>query len=220
MTDNAKPVNALLRAILTAACLAGFAVMLELVLSGNASVLDGPIRNWFYGMRSDCLNSIVTCFTHLGDWYAITIICIVFLAVKPTRIRFGVPLAAGSVFATLLRKVIKHLVERPRPSDISHLIVEHGYSFPSGHAISSMFLFAMLIWFIIRYVRKRQLKVILSTLAAIPMIGIGLSRIYCGVHYPTDVFAGWLLGLAVMIITTWIIEYVVSHSSRNCIHTD
>ncbi|MDO4175946.1 MAG: hypothetical protein Q4D99_00510 [Bacillota bacterium] len=50
MTDNAKPVHALMRAILTATCLAGFAVMLGLVKSGNAAAIDDPIRNWFYGL--------------------------------------------------------------------------------------------------------------------------------------------------------------------------
>lgn len=209
-----------MRAILTAACLAGFAVMLVLVRTGNAAAIDDPIRNWFYGLRTDGLDDAVVFLTHHGDWHAIAIICILFLAIKPTRIRFGLPLAAGSVFVAFLRVLIRNLVDRPRPTDISHLVAESGYSFPSGHATSSMFLFALLIWLIIRYVKKPSLKILFSVLAAIPMAGIGLSRIYCGVHYPTDVFAGWFLGLAVMIITTWIIDYVVSHSSGNCIPAD
>ena len=220
MINKTKTANALSRVILTAVCLAGFAVMLVLVLSDSASVIDDPIRYWFYGLRADGLDKAVVLFTHHGDWHAVVIICAVFLAVRPTRIRFGVPLAAGAAVCNLLKGLIKHLVARPRPSDVSHLMVQHGFSFPSGHSISSMFLYALIIWLVFRYVKKPGLRILFTILAAIPMVGIGLSRIYCGVHYPSDVFAGWFLGLAVMIVTTLIIDYVVLNLSGNSISSD
>lgn len=202
-----------MRAILTAACLAGFAVMLVLVSTGRSAAIDDPVRTFFYEMRTDRLNSIVSTFTHLGDWYIISLICVIFLLIKQTRFSFGIPLACGSASVTVLNKSIKHLVARPRPADISHLVEADGFSFTSGHSIASMFLFALLIWLVHKHVRKPSLQILFTVPAAIPMIGIGLSRIYCGVHYPTDVLGGWFLGLAAMLITSCITDYVISYNS-------
>lgn len=182
--------------IISTSGLAGFAAVFILMHCGAADAADDAIRYWFYNLRTDALNTFVTKFTLLGNWQTITALCIVFLLIRPLRSSFGLPLSAGSVLVTIINKIIKHLVCRPRPSDIVHLIQQGGFSFTSGHSIASMFFYGMLIYLVRKHIKKRTVRNILTVLLIIPMIGVGLSRIYCGVHYPSDVLAGWFLGVS------------------------
>ena len=186
----------------------GFVIMLTLLISNDLTAFDDPIRHCFYVMRNPALNSVISAFTHLGDPISVVIICALLLVIKPIRISFGIPIAAGSVFASVLNKIIKHIVQRPRPDDVIHLVSESGFSFPSGHSISSMFLYATLIWLIRRYVQNRALKNTLTAILLLPLFGIGLSRIYCGVHFPSDVLAAWFLGIAISMATIEIVTRV------------
>jgi undecaprenyl-diphosphatase len=174
----------------------GFGLILLLVLSGASDGFDHAVQQFAVGMRCGPLNAFMAKFTLLGNWQTIVFFCIILLIIKPTRIKFGIPLTVGAIFVTMLNKIIKTIVARPRPDDVIHLVEAHGYSFSSGHAITSMFFFGMAIWLVRRYVENRALKNFLTVILLIPAIGIGLSRIYCGVHYPTDVLAGWFLGFA------------------------
>lgn len=177
-----------------------FSLLLILVLTGGADIIDDPIRQFFYDLRRDWLTPIVKAVTYLGNWQAITILCLLLLLFQKTRMTYGIPLSVGAIFVTILNKAIKSLVARPRPDTALHLIHQGGWSFPSGHSITSMFFFGMLICLIRDNVQNRKLSDILTVLLALPMIGIGLSRIYLGVHYPTDVLAGWCLGIIVILI--------------------
>lgn len=195
-----------IKPVVLAAAALGFFIMLYCVLSGCAAWLDDPIRYFFYDMRNDILTPVVKGITYIGNWQSIVIICIVLLVLKPTRLIYGVPVSAGAAFVTVLNKIIKNLVQRPRPDDIVHLVNEGGFSFPSGHSITSMFVFGLLIYLVRTNVRNRAAANVLTGILAIPMICIGLSRIYLGVHYPTDVAAGWFLGVATMVCAVLLIN--------------
>lgn len=191
---------------IAAICLAGFFVLWLMVETDNASLIDDPVGNTVISMRSDWLTPIMKVITYIGNWQTITIICMVLLALRKTRLAYGVPLSIGALFVSLANKGVKALVMRPRPDQAMFLIEQGGWSFPSGHAITSMFFFGMLIWLIRRNVINRRLANILTVLLAIPMVLIGISRVYLGVHYPTDVLAGWCLGLLVIVIAMIAIE--------------
>lgn len=187
-------------------CLIGFFGLWVMVETGSASLIDDPIRNAVISMRNDWLTVIMKAITYMGNWQTITLICLVLLIVKKTRIAYGVPLSIGSLFVSLANKGIKAIVLRPRPDEAMFLIEQGGWSFPSGHAITSMFFFGMLIWLIRRNVKNIRYANILTVLFIVPMILIGISRVYLGVHYPTDVLAGWCLGILVISVMTSIIE--------------
>ena len=121
---------------------------------------------------------------------------------KPTRRTYGLHVSEGAIAVTVLNKIIKSLVERPRPDDIVHLVHAGGFSFPSGHSITSMFVFGMLIYLVRTNMQNRHAANILTVVLAIPMVCIGLSRIYLGVHYPTDVLAGWSLGIVMIAVVS------------------
>ena len=83
--------------------------------------------------------------------------------------------------------------------------MKHGYSFPSGHSMASMAFYGLIIYFVIRFVKNRALKIFLSIMLSLLIILIGMSRIYLGVHYPSDVFAGFVFTVAYLIFYITII---------------
>ena len=203
-----------IRACVFTVSIAVFFVMLFLVQSGKAAAFDDAVRFFFYDMRSGALTSAAKAMTYLGNWQSVTVLCIILLIIKPTRIRYGIPVSAGAISVTVINKIIKNLVRRERPDQIYHLIKQGGYSFPSGHSITSMFVFGMLIYLVRVNVQNRKAANVLTVIIAVPMVCIGLSRIYLGVHYPSDVLAGWSLGIAVMMVVIEIADRLRSRSHK------
>ena len=187
-------------------CLAAFFALWLMVEVGDASLIDDHVRNAVISTRRDWLTPIMKVITYMGNWQTITVICLILLAFRKTRLTYGVPLSIGALFVSLANKGIKAIVMRPRPDQAMFLIEQGGWSFPSGHSITSMFFYGMVIWLIRRNVTDRRLADILTVLLAIPMVLIGVSRVYLGVHYPTDVLAGWCLGVLVVVAIAEVIK--------------
>lgn len=99
-------------------------------------------------------------------------------------------LLGGFAGAVGLNTVLKFEFGRPRPNVFPPLVVEHSYSFPSGHAVAAMALYGMLAVILWRQ-RHRSWAVLLGAWILV----VGLSRVYLGVHYPSDVLGGWSLGV-------------------------
>ena len=89
--------------------------------------------------------------------------------------------------------LFKHLFQRPRP-DLERVIAETGYSFPSGHAMVSLCFYGMAAFLLIRALKSWRQRMAVFTVALCLVVAIGISRIYLGVHYPTDVIAGYAAG--------------------------
>ena len=166
---------------------------------------DSAVQQAFFSLRTSWTDPLVIALTHLGDTSSIVFICIVLLVLPKTRLRYGLPVSAAAIAASSLNHYLKSVFMRPRPDSAFFLIEQGGWSFPSGHSISALVVFGILI-LLIRYYAKadcgtpaiRRRTSILTALLLIPCFGIGLSRIYVGVHYPTDVLAGWFLGIIVI----------------------
>jgi undecaprenyl-diphosphatase len=101
---------------------------------------------------------------------------------------------ASILGATLLSFLIKAGIERPRPELVPHGTPVYTASFPSGHATGAAATYLTLGALLARFQPRRRLKVYLLTLAVLLTLLIGLSRLYLGVHWPSDVLAGWTLG--------------------------
>lgn len=186
--------------------LLGFLIILYFVLTRDSLILDTCITTAVYEIRTDFLTVLLKMITYLGNWQSIVILCLVLLIIRKTRKQFGIPVTASALTVTLLNKVIKIMVQRPRPDITYHLIKQGGYSFPSGHSITSLAVFGMLVYLIQKYVTDRKRANALTIVCSIPMIFIGISRIYLGVHYPSDVLGGWFLGMAVLMGIIIILE--------------
>jgi undecaprenyl-diphosphatase len=107
-----------------------------------------------------------------------------------------IALVLGATLGGLgVNSLLKNLVARPRPSVVPHLTWVLSESFPSGHAMLSAIVYLTLGALLAELVEKRWLKVYLLTVALGLTLLIGLTRVYLGVHYPTDVVGGWIAGL-------------------------
>ena len=194
------------RGVIFAAGLVLFVLLTILMVTGNLQWFDDPIREWVYSIRNPALTEVLKVITYMGNWQTITLLCIVLLLFRKTRLRYGVPVSAGAIFVTIFNRIIKLIFKRPRPEESLHLIEEGGYSFTSGHSITSMVVFGLLIYLVGKYVKNRKAANILTAALAVPWIFIGLSRIYMGVHFPSDVLAGWALGAAGLVGIIVIVE--------------
>jgi len=109
-------------------------------------------------------------------------------------------LVAGNLsLAGILIVSLKHLYQRPRP-EILHLVEEEGFSFPSGHSLAVTLLIGSLIIIVGQRVKDRTVRLILQISLGIYLVSVIISRVYLGVHYPSDVLASLCLGLGILFI--------------------
>jgi undecaprenyl-diphosphatase len=104
-------------------------------------------------------------------------------------------LIASSVSGLVLSLVLKNAFDRPRPSLVPHLSHVYTSSFPSGHSMLSAVVYLTLATLVASVVKRPLLKVYVLLLGMSLTLVVGISRVYLGVHYPTDVVAGWIAGL-------------------------
>ena len=109
-------------------------------------------------------------------------------------------LLAGNLALTgILVALLKNVYQRPRPT-IQHLVEEGGFSFPSGHALASTLVVGALVIIVSQRVKNRHLRHLLQVLLMVFILTIMTSRVYLGVHYPTDVLGSLLLGVGILYI--------------------
>lgn len=176
-----------------------FAKLAGEVIERQPLGLDLTIITAFHSIHSPFLNSFFLFVTSLGSPLVVAVIgaVLVGLCLYKKWYRGATALVAGVGGATVANLILKGIFARTRPSIFTPLVRETSYSFPSGHAmVSSAFVFIviLLLW----HTKYRIPAVILGLLATLL---IGLSRIYLGVHYPSDVIAGWSVGLVWAVIT-------------------
>jgi undecaprenyl-diphosphatase len=121
------------------------------------------------------------------------------------RVRVDAAFIALTIPARLTNEILKRLIERPRPTaeQVHVLLAANGFAFPSGHATSAVVFFGLLAWLVCRRLRHPLPRGAAVTLAAIVIGLIGLSRIYLGAHWPSDVLGGYAFGglLLIALIT-------------------
>lgn len=172
-----------------------FSIVTCLTLTGNLTNFDNTIYNFIIHNRSITLDSYFKIITKLSNTITILIIGCVFLIVLKNIDK--IKLLSVLSIAGLSNKILKVIIKRPRPSHL-HLITEKGFSFPSGHAMGSVALYGFLLYLVSKKVKNKYLKIILMIFLSYLIITIGISRIYLGVHYPSDILGGYLLSLAII----------------------
>jgi undecaprenyl-diphosphatase len=98
--------------------------------------------------------------------------------------------------AQVMSETLKALLARPRPDLVAHEVAVYSASLPSGHAMMAAACFFTLAFTLARAAERRRNQAFLYTIAAVLVVLVGLSRLYLGVHWPTDVAAGWCAGIA------------------------
>jgi undecaprenyl-diphosphatase len=114
--------------------------------------------------------------------------------VLQTRYRTAVVVVVASAGGDLLDAAMKHVYNRPRPTVVPHLRVVYSTSFPSGHAMESAIVYLTLAAILMRASDSRATKLYILGIAVLLTTMVGISRVFLGVHYPTDVLGGWIVG--------------------------
>jgi undecaprenyl-diphosphatase len=182
--------------LLSALMLAAFSALAWETLFKSAMSLFDDSFIWLIRYFSNpVLDKIMIIISDIGfgTSYIIIVGCSFLLLVYLKRwLEIGalaICLAGGGVLSFLL----KNLFHRARPESF-WVVRETGFSFPSGHALATMCFYGMAAFLIMRNIDAWRCRVIVMTLAVIMSVAVGISRIYLGVHYPTDVVAGYAAG--------------------------
>ena len=169
--------------------------------------LDLAVQKAFFSLRGPLLNPLVIAVTHLSDTVTIVAFCAILL-ILPNRKKYRLPVSLASLGGLAIYKPMKHIFLRARPDAALHLVKQGGFSFPSGHSVTSVIFYGVLIYLLNRHCKNDKLRKVLTVICGFLALTIGPSRIYVGVHWPTDVLAGWCIGGAVLMVSICILERI------------
>ena len=180
-------------------CLIGFLSLAEDVF--NKEIMTGDIIGYKMVsafLISDFATPIAKFITNLGGAiFLIGLTALLIILIKNKKI--GLSIFTNLVIVTGLNQLLKRILQRPRPTEF-RIVEETGYSFPSGHSMVSMAFYGYLIYLIYKYVKNKFVKWSSIVLLSILICYIGISRIYLGVHYTSDVLGGFLISISYLII--------------------
>ena len=184
-------------------CLFLFAWLGREMLEGDTRSLDEAVRSWVHRFASPGMTRTMNAISLLG--YNVLIVEMVIAFVVFAKLRWrraAVWLAVAMTGALLLDLALKYAYHRPRPTAFFG-VAPASYSFPSGHALCSLCFYGVLAGLLSARIKSTAWRVAVWTAAAVLIVAIGLSRIYLGVHYPSDVLAGYLAA------TVWVGTVIV-----------
>ena len=158
--------------------------------------LDKVILSATSELRTPTFTKIAMDITALGSTTVLILVSLggFLLFSFKNRTDLGFHLISAAAGAGLLSKLMKNQYERPRPPFIGRLVDVQGYSYPSGHSLAAASVYLTLALIAFSFYPKKTHRIIIFSLVVLLIALIGYSRVYLGVHFPTDVFAGILLG--------------------------
>ncbi|MGT2845705.1 phosphatase PAP2 family protein [Streptococcus massiliensis] len=165
----------------------------------NLIGFDASIQTAIRGDLPQLLTTILSALTSVFNPVVLTVwvlLLAAFFLYKKWKAE-ALLLVGNLVLAGLVPFVLKPVYQRQRPA-IIHLVKENGFSFPSAHSLAATLILASLIIIVQQRLQNKRLRLLLQALLASLIFIILLSRVYLGVHYPTDVLAGLLLGFAII----------------------
>ncbi len=195
-------------------CLIGFLALAEEVF--HQEIMNGDIVGYdivsklFKFNVSTPIAKFITNFG--GAIFVISLTTILFFVIKDKKI--GISIITNLGIVTILNQIIKFIMQRPRPTEF-RIIEETGYSFPSGHSMVSLAFYGYLIYLIYKYINNKHLKRTLIIILSVLICIIGVSRIYLGVHYTSDVLGGFLISFAYLIIYIELVNKFVLEKNKD-----
>jgi undecaprenyl-diphosphatase len=205
IAEHARGFHAAIGALLLVAlgvivvCVAFFALLANVVMAGGTQAMDDAVLLWMNQHASPELTDVALNVTALGAGMVVWLVVIVAsVFLWASRHRWSVALLWVSILGSgLINSVMKLFFNRPRPQLFPWRAPYAGLSsFPSGHSMTSMVCYATLAYLVARLEPNRFLRRFTFVVTGLLVVLIGLSRMYLGVHYPTDVLAGFTMGLA------------------------
>lgn len=167
------------------------------VLKGDTRAFDDATRSAVHQLASPPLTTVMRGISFLGStrflFAATTVVVLTFVFRRWKR--EAILMTATMIGAAILNVTLKLAFKRMRPEPFFDLPTPRGFSFPSGHSLASFCFFGALAVLLSARIKSRRLRFLISSSAAVIIFLVGLSRIYLGVHFPTDVIAGFTAAL-------------------------
>jgi len=180
-----------------------FFILVIFVKAGTAANLNREIYHSISPLIHSGLTSVMKAVSFLAEWYVWLVLAAVLCVFAKTRGNFGWTTGFATLAGGAVATIAKDLFQIARPH-ILWLTQETGYGFPSGHATISAAFVATFLYFLWRSKVKKGWKIFATVLGILWLLTIGFSRIYLGVHNPTDVLGGYFAGVAVAAATIFL----------------
>ena len=186
--------------LISTVCILIFLIIGLYIIGLENNLIDKTIYNIIISTKSKTTTTIFKIITSFASVKFMIIVSIIVLLLKKLKhVRYFIIL--NVINDVILNTVLKFIFKRERPLDIM-LVEESGYSFPSGHTMIATIFYGFIIYLVSKSKYKRKTKIIINSLLTILILLIGISRIYLGVHYATDVIASYLISISYLIIFT------------------
>jgi undecaprenyl-diphosphatase len=195
--DRPSRVERLHWALVPAAGLALLGLFVKIaaeVQERETTALDRAVSLTLHRLDSPLMDAVMRAITFLGSFpaVAVAVAAAAIWRVRSRDRRGAITLVLVAIVTELLNLALKHAFQRPRPSLFHEIATLHSYSFPSGHAMASAAVYGSIAAVLARAFPARRRAIVAG--ASVLVLLIGLSRVYLGVHWITDVVAGWAAG--------------------------
>lgn len=183
-----------------------FIINTILVITNKVIFIDKSIYSFIIKYSSEVTTTIMKIITFFGStiWIVVLsiLIFIMFLVLKQKDKAYKI--ASSIILSTIINNIVKIIIRRPRPEYIT--VVEKTFSYPSGHTMASTTLYGILLYLLLKSNLKKTYKIVFGIILGILPLLVGISRIYLGAHFFTDVFGGYLLSGIILTIIYYIDE--------------
>lgn len=184
-----------------------FIVLTLAVKNCSGFHIDEIVYNVLISLKSTTFTDVIKVITDLSSTTFLVLLMIIFFIIFKRKI-YPLLITTNMINIVVINQVLKNIIQRPRPV-YEHLIQESGFSFPSGHAMAAFGFYGFLIFLIQISNLSKKTKRILTITLSILIFVIGLTRIYLGVHYFTDVLCGFIVSAIYLIVfTNYIKKYL------------
>ncbi len=188
-----------------------FSLVAAMIRADKLLDFDRAVIEAVQSQEAPFITSIMKFFTEIGSTKIVVILCllIIFFLYKVLHHRMELLLFIGVVIGSpILNKVLKEIFRRARP-DLHRLIEIGGYSFPSGHAMNAFTVYGIITFLLWRHIFIRSGRTLLLLGSSFFIIMIGVSRIYLGVHYPSDIIGGYFASGFWLATSIWFFQWVM-----------
>jgi undecaprenyl-diphosphatase len=195
--------------IISLVCVIGF-IFISLLISDHKIIdFDSDVIAAIQGLESPTLTKVMKFFTLIGSSSVVSVIIILLIIFlyKVLHHRLELILFISAIIGSaVLNQILKLIFHRVRPN-FHRLIDISGYSFPSGHAMNAFTVYVILSFLLWRHIPSRWGRSVLILFSVFMIMAIGISRIYLGVHYPSDIIGGYLASGFWLTVAIWFFQF-------------